>query len=83
MPDPHLGNGLVEEVKSPMYATCIGLVLKGFEDMTPTESTNNPKAGKKEKVADGGKKEKGIIKGFLGSLKTWMSDDHDDFVKSN
>ena len=47
------------------------------------ERINDAKAGKKEKVADGGKKEKGIIKGFLGSLKTWMSDDHDDFVKSN
>ena len=82
MPDPHLGNGLVEEVKSPMYATCIGLVLKGFEDMTPTESTNNPKPGKKEKVVDSEKKEKGIFKGLFGSLKTWLNDDHDDY-KSN
>jgi cell division protein FtsA len=78
MPDPHLGNGLVDEVKSPMYATCIGLVLKGFEDMTPTDSSNNPKPKKQEKVVDGDKKP-GFIKGFLGSVKNWMSDDHDDF----
>jgi FkbM family methyltransferase len=57
-------------------------VLKGFEDMTPTESTNNPKPGKKEKVVDGEKKEKGIFKGLFGSLKTWLNDDHDDY-KSN
>ena len=81
MPDPHLGNGLVEEVKSPMYATCIGLVLKGFEDMTPTESTNNHKPGKKEPVVVGENKG-GIFKGLFGSLKTWLNDDHDDY-KSN
>jgi cell division ATPase FtsA len=80
MPDPHLGNGLVDEVKSPMYATCIGLVLKGFEDMTPTESSNTPKSKSKEKVVDGVKvKQDGFIKGFFGSFKNWMSDDHDDF----
>jgi cell division protein FtsA len=38
LPDPHLGKGLVEEVRSPMYATCIGLVLKGFEDLENQEN---------------------------------------------
>lgn len=78
MPDPHLGNGLVDEAKSPMYATCIGLVLKGFEDMTPTDSSNNPKPKKQEKVLVG-EKQGGFIKGFFGSFKNWMSDDHDDY----
>ncbi|MBL7813197.1 MAG: cell division protein FtsA, partial [Bacteroidetes bacterium] len=30
-PGQHLGRGMVEEVRNPMYATGIGLVLKGFE----------------------------------------------------
>jgi len=29
-PNEHLSQGMVEEVNSPMYATCIGLTLKGF-----------------------------------------------------
>jgi cell division protein FtsA len=83
MPDPHLGKGLVEEVRSPMYATCIGLVLKGFEDMEPVSSAiagdNAYKAVKKQKVktAEG----EGFIKGFFGSFKKWIDDDQamDDF----
>jgi cell division protein FtsA len=29
-PNEHLSQGMVEEVNSPIYATCIGLTLKGF-----------------------------------------------------
>jgi cell division protein FtsA len=81
MPDPHLGKGLVEEVRSPTYATCIGLVLKGFEDMEPSVAGDNSyKPMKKQKVksADSGE---GFIKGFFGSFKKWIDDDQamDDF----
>lgn len=31
MPNQHLGKGMIDEVRNPMYATGIGLVLKGFE----------------------------------------------------
>ena len=79
LPDPHLGKGLVEEVRSPMYATCIGLVLKGFEDLEPGGNDNPYKAVRKEKVKseEGG----GFIKGFFGSFKKWIDDDQamDDF----
>jgi cell division protein FtsA len=30
-PNEHLGKGKIEEVKSPMYATSVGLVLSGFK----------------------------------------------------
>src|SRR5690606_5131620 len=52
MPDPHLGKGLVDEVRSPMYATCIGLVLKGFEESDEAESENNYKPKKEKKVPE-------------------------------
>jgi cell division protein FtsA len=72
LPDPHLGKGLVEEVKSPMYATCIGLVLKGFKDM----DINNVKPENKSKIA----KPKTIegrskFSDFIGSFKQWIKDD--------
>lgn len=33
-PTEHLSKGLVEEARNPMYATGIGLIIKGFEDHT-------------------------------------------------
>jgi len=73
MPDPHLGIGLVEEVRSPMYATCIGLVLKGFEDMEPNqnENTRKVKAGDKKTETAGG----GVFKNLLSGFKIWLKDD--------
>ncbi|WP_075350305.1 cell division protein FtsA [Algoriphagus marinus] len=32
-PNEHLGKSVIEEVKSPMYATSVGLVLAGFKDL--------------------------------------------------
>ncbi|MDG1278727.1 MAG: cell division protein FtsA [Algoriphagus sp.] len=32
-PNEHLGKSVLEEVKSPMYATSVGLVLAGFKDL--------------------------------------------------
>lgn len=83
MPDPHLGKGLVEEVRSPMYATCVGLVLKGFEDMESNQKDNNLyKTVKREKAkSTAAEGEGGFIKGFFGSFKKWIDDDQamDDF----
>ena len=38
-PNEHLAKGLVEEVKSPIYATAVGLVLKGLRENS--EAYNN------------------------------------------
>jgi len=38
-PTEHLANTNNEAIKSPMYATGIGLVLKGFEDLAKTVAT--------------------------------------------
>jgi cell division protein FtsA len=31
-PNEHLASGHIEELAKPMYATCIGLILKGYND---------------------------------------------------
>jgi cell division protein FtsA len=31
-PNEHLASGHIEELQQPMYATCIGLILKGYND---------------------------------------------------
>lgn len=70
LPDPHLGKGLVEEVRSPMYATCIGLVLKGFEDLENQEMESQPN-NKKQKET---KNPKGGFKTFYGGIIDWLKD---------
>ena len=77
MPDPHLGIGLVEEVRSPMYATCIGLVLKGFEDMEPSQNENTKKSKKVDNPDNTGKGFKGLLVGLIG----WLKEEDGDFKK--
>ena len=31
-PNEHLASGHIDELTKPMYATCIGLILKGYDD---------------------------------------------------
>jgi cell division protein FtsA len=77
MPDPHLGIGLVEEVRSPMYATCIGLVLKGFEDMEPSQNENTKKSKKGDLPDNTRKGFKGLLVGLMG----WLKEEDGDFKK--
>src|SRR5690606_31938418 len=46
-PNEHLGKSVIEEVKSPMYATSVGLVLAGFKALDDREDKyRNRKAGR-------------------------------------
>ena len=71
-PNEHLAKG-ADELKSPMFATGIGLVIKGFNELD-----------KKKKVAPPAKEEKGIKKptkthgGFFESIRVWFEDDDSD-----
>ncbi|MDF2156850.1 cell division protein FtsA [Algoriphagus sp. CAU 1675] len=47
-PNEHLGKSVVEDVKSPMYATSVGLVLAGFKALDDREE------GYKKRVANAG-----------------------------
>ncbi len=83
LPDPHLGKGLVEEVRSPMYATCIGLVLRGFHDMDASTENANVRVKKTETIKAGTSSGNNFFGGILGGMKHWLKDDNsiDDFNK--
>lgn len=48
-PNEHLAKGMVDEIKSPMYATGIGLVIKGLQALELNRSKNLTPAQKEEK----------------------------------
>ena len=83
LPDPHLGKGLVDEVRSPMYATCIGLVLRGFQDMDANTENTNVRVKKTEPSKSNTSAFSKGIGGFFGGMKHWLKDDNsiDDFNK--
>jgi cell division protein FtsA len=85
-PNEHLGKSALEEVKSPMYATTVGLVLAGFksldmrEDMYQNRRANagvKPKQVEKRDVISKdffkniGERLKGIISDDIGDDSTY------------
>lgn len=77
-PNEHLAKGMVEEVKSPMYATGIGLVIKGLKTEDTGIDTNG--AAKSEgELKEQRKQIKDEMqrKNFLNRLKQWFVDDLD------
>jgi cell division protein FtsA len=44
-PNEHLGKSKVEAVKTPMYATAVGLVLSGFRALDERENRYQEKSG--------------------------------------
>jgi cell division protein FtsA len=70
----HLGKSHIEEIKSPMYATAVGLVIKGFEGV------NFDDEDIKEDVEPINKKEPktgGLLKGLVKKYNNWMFNDED------
>jgi cell division protein FtsA len=83
-PNEHLGKCKVDSVKSPMYATAIGLVLAGFRSLDTREvryqelkgkQQNNiiTKAPKKSELLDGN-----FFQNILKKTKDILMDDFDD-----
>ena len=70
-PNEHISKSIVEEIKSPMYATGVGLVIKGL-----ISTANEPVI---EAVVKDQKKEIEKPKGFLSKIlekgKAWLDDD--------
>jgi cell division protein FtsA len=80
-PNEHLGKSKVEEVKSPMYATTLGLVLSGFRAIDERENQYK----EKQQTGTGAKKEvkssrKGseFFKGLIDKTKGLLMDDFND-----
>jgi cell division protein FtsA len=80
-PNEHLGRTVLEEVKSPMYATTVGLVLAGFKALDDREDVyrqrqdagiSKIKEGKAIRVALPGKD---IFASIRDRLKDFIMDD--------
>lgn len=41
-PNEHLASGHIEELAKPMYATCVGMILKGYHDYERNQIKTNP-----------------------------------------
>jgi cell division protein FtsA len=82
-PNQYLGKGKIEEVKSPMYATSVGLVLAGFKALDDREnrymelgkSGANANPEKNKKSEDSGVP---FMTKFSNRLKSILIDDLDD-----
>ncbi|MFI5221112.1 MAG: cell division protein FtsA [Bacteroidia bacterium] len=70
-PNEHIAKTIVEEIKSPMYATGVGLVLKGLIG-TDENAIIEAVAPEKKKEMD---KPKGFISKILEKGKAWLDDD--------
>ena len=70
-PNEHLGSDSKDEVVSPMYATGVGLVLKGFEheDYIRTSTTTEVEEKAENNI------EKDAI-GVLDKIKEWFTEEN-------
>jgi cell division protein FtsA len=78
-PNEHLGKSKVEVVKSPMYATTVGLVLSGFRALDERENRymeNQVATGKK--TMKSAKKSSDFFKGLIDKTKGLLMDDFSD-----
>ena len=80
-PNEHLAKGMVDEVKSPIYATGIGLVMKGLNDAILTDNIVKDVVTSAENKKD--EKDKKFDFG-INIFKKWLTDDEDveDFKKT-
>ncbi|HAA15835.1 MAG TPA: cell division protein FtsA [Cytophagales bacterium] len=80
-PNEHLGKGKIEVVKSPMYATAIGLVLTGFRALDDREMRYQEKVGsfssnrRKERERGSGTD---FFRNILNKTKSLLVDDLED-----
>lgn len=84
-PNEHLAKGLVEEVKSPIYATAVGLVLKGLRE--ESESFNHFRQEQEEvlveeePISEAEEAERTIKaerrEHFFTKFKAWLKDESD------
>lgn len=78
-PNEHLSKGLIEEVNSPIYATGVGLVMKGLADAMMND--NLIKTPVAEETEKDGKEKSTVRKKFgifnMSIIKKWLADDNE------
>lgn len=69
-PNEHISSGKVDEVKSPLFATGVGLLLKAIESQKPEDQEVRQKSGTQ--------KRRGLFSRLLDQGKTWFEEEEDD-----
>lgn len=82
-PNEHLGKSKIDAVKSPMFATTLGLVLSGFKALDDRENRYMESQGKSESTSNkyrGDKKNTGtkFFTNIIEKTKSLLIDDVDD-----
>ena len=69
-PNIHLGKSIVDAVKSPMYATSVGLVLSGYKDLDMRETRYREQQG----IRDTYRRENGFLQSILNRTRNLIND---------
>ncbi|MCU0383292.1 MAG: cell division protein FtsA, partial [Cyclobacteriaceae bacterium] len=82
-PNEHLGKGKIEVIKSPMYATAVGLVLSGFRSLDEREDKYREakevvRAVKQKKQTPVSSSSKNFFNDILTKTKSLLIDDLND-----
>jgi cell division protein FtsA len=74
-PNEHIAKSIVDEIKSPMYATSVGLVIKGLNDSI----TDREEPATQEEIEESIKHPKtgGFLKNWLDKGMAWLNDADD------
>lgn len=74
-PNEYLAKGNTEEVTSPMYATGVGLILKGFEKLDKQKGQKINKVEEPVKVREGVKAKSGFLQQIINKGKEFFEED--------
>lgn len=80
-PNEHLGKSKIEDIKSPIYSTALGLVLAGFKNLEMKKDENRISSESGSRVSLGVDKGMGIFKSIVDKTKGLLMDDFDDSKK--
>lgn len=72
-PNEHIAKSIVEEIKSPMYATGVGLVLKGLNTAEEVEITTEEDTTAEKNTHE--HQGSGFLSKWLEKGKAWLNDD--------
>ena len=77
-PNEHLGKSKVEAIKSPMYATTVGLVLSGFKALDDRDERYSRSVNPAGSEVKGSKKGSDFFNKLINRTKGIMMDDFND-----
>jgi cell division protein FtsA len=76
-PNEHLGKSKIEAVKTPMYATAVGLVLSGFRALDERENRYQEKSGAQNYKKERKDRGSDIFRKIIDKTKGLLIDDID------